>query len=335
MFFGAIPVSEAEGAILAHAVRHGDVTMKKGRVLTREDCALLQAAGVAAIVGARIGPDDVPEDEAAHRAAAALAGVGVRCDHPATGRVNLFAETAGILRINADIVDRFNAVDESLTFATLPDLKPVEAGEMIATTKVIPFAVPHRLLARALTDAAGPAISVSPFRAKRIAVISTTLPGLKPSIIAKTVQVLSKRLAKAQATIVMEAQCAHDETALQNALRGARQHHPDLIIVFGASAITDRRDVIPASLESEGGTIVQFGMPVDPGNLLLIGKLEGCDVLGAPGCARSPAENGFDWVLDRLLADVPVTAQDIRRMGVGGLLMEIVQRGHPRAGGEA
>ena len=94
--------------------------------------------------------------------------------------------------------------------------------------------------------------------------------------------------------------------------------------------------MIPASLEAAGGRIEHFGMPVDPGNLLLVGALtrDGVEipVLGAPGCARSPKENGFDWVLHRLLAGLPVTGADIRRMGVGGLLMEIVSRGQPRTG---
>ena len=105
------------------------------------------------------------------------------------------------------------------------------------------------------------------------------------------------------------------------------------MIVFGASAITDRRDVIPAALVAAGGEIEQFGMPVDPGNLLLIGRIAGKPFLGAPGCARSAKENGFDWVLQRMLADIPVSARDIRRMGSGGLLMEIVSRPQPRSGG--
>lgn len=335
MFFGSIPVAEADGAILAHAVRQGELVMKKGRVLSREDCLALTAAGVQSIIGARIETGDVPEDEAAYRAAEKLSGAGTRCDMPATGRVNLFANEAGILVVDAVRIDQFNAVDEALTCATLPHLKPVETGEMIGTVKIIPFAVPESLLMQAIHAAGGDAISVKPFRAKRVAVISTVLPGLKPSVVTKTVQVLEKRLAKAQASIVAHVQCAHDEHSLRDAMQAATAQAPDLVIIFGASAITDRRDVIPAALEGQGGTIVQFGMPVDPGNLLLIGRLGTFDVLGAPGCARSPAENGFDWVLDRLLADVPVTAQDIRRMGVGGLLMEIVQRGHPRVGGEA
>jgi molybdenum cofactor cytidylyltransferase len=101
--------------------------------------------------------------------------------------------------------------------------------------------------------------------------------------------------------------------------------------VFGASAIADRRDVIPAAVEAIGGRIEHFGMPVDPGNLLLIAKAHGRPVLGAPGCARSPKENGFDWVLMRLLAGLEVPREAITGMGVGGLLMEIVTRPQPRA----
>src|SRR5205823_6617820 len=104
----------------------------------------------------------------------------------------------------------------------------------------------------------------------------------------------------------------------------------DLILVFGASAITDRRDVIPAAITQAGGTVERFGMPVDPGNLLLTGKLGGADVIGLPGCARSPKINGFDFVLWRLAAGLPVGRDEIAGMGVGGLLMEIPTRPQPR-----
>ena len=105
----------------------------------------------------------------------------------------------------------------------------------------------------------------------------------------------------------------------------------ELVVVFGASAIADRRDVIPAAVEAIGGRIEHFGMPVDPGNLMLIGQARGQPILGAPGCARSPKENGFDWVLMRLLAGLPVSREDVTGLGVGGLLMEIVTRPQPRA----
>ena len=105
-------------------------------------------------------------------------------------------------------------------------------------------------------------------------------------------------------------------------------------MIHGASAILDRRDVIPAAIEAAGGRIDHFGMPVDPGNLLLLGRVAGRPVLGLPGCARSPKINGFDWVLERLVAQLPVGAAEIMRMGSGGLLAEIPSRPNRRPEGE-
>ena len=70
-----------------------------------------------------------------------------------------------------------------------------------------------------------------------------------------------------------------------------------LIIVVGASAIVDRRDIIPKAIEINGGSIDRLGMPVDPGNLLLLGHIGKVQIIGAPGCARSSKFNGFDNVL--------------------------------------
>ena len=116
------------------------------------------------------------------------------------------------------------------------------------------------------------------------------------------------------------AACRTSASALARALKEVLASGAELAIIFGASAIADRRDVIPAALEAVGGRIEHFGMPVDPGNLLLIGTAGEHPVLGAPGCARSPKENGFDWVLMRLLAGLSVPREDITGMGVGGLL---------------
>jgi molybdenum cofactor cytidylyltransferase len=171
---------------------------------------------------------------------------------------------------------------------------------------------------------------VAPYRIRKVGVVSTLLPGLAPKVIDKTLKVTQERLAPAGASIIRERRVAHEQGALATAIKELLDADAELVIVFGASAIADRRDVIPAAVEAIGGRIEHFGMPVDPGNLLLVGSARERPVLGAPGCARSPKENGFDWVLMRLLAGLPVPRETITGMGVGGLLMEIVTRPQPR-----
>jgi molybdenum cofactor cytidylyltransferase len=333
MKFGAVPVAQAEGGVAVHSIRQSGLVLKKGTLIGKPEIAALQAAGIAEIVVARIEPGDVSEDAAAAEIAAAVAGTGVRVDRAFTGRANLFAESAGVLVVDKDAIDRLNQVDESITFATLAAYKPVVAGEMIATVKIIPFAVAEaaRDAALAAAAAARPLVRVAPYRLRKIGVVSTMLPGLATKVIEKTLKVTAERLMPAGASIVAERRVAHDQGALAKAIEEVLGEGAELVLVFGASAIADRRDVIPAAVTTIGGRIAHFGMPVDPGNLLLIADVRGRPLLGAPGCARSPKENGFDWVLMRLLAGLKVPREAITGMGVGGLLMEIVTRPQPRA----
>jgi molybdenum cofactor cytidylyltransferase len=329
--FGSVPVAEARGAVLAHAVRRDGLVLKKGQIVTPEHQAALRAANIFEIVAARLDPGDVGEDEAARRLAARLSGDNLRSEGAFTGRVNLFADKAGLVVVDAAKIAGVNGVDEAITAATLAPFRAVAVGDMVATVKIIPFAVPGAALEAALAAAGTRAVGVAAFRPLRIGVVSTLLPGLKPSVVVKTLRILEDRLAPAGARIAREEKVAHEPMALARALL-AIAPHCDALLVYGASAITDRRDVIPAAVEAIGGRVDHFGMPVDPGNLLLLGALGELPIIGAPGCARSPKENGFDWVLQRVLAGIAVKPSDIMGMGVGGLLMEINSRPQPRLG---
>lgn len=332
MKFGPLAPKDALGATAVHSIRQGDLVLKKGTLIGDREVAALEAAGIAEIVVARIEAGDVSEDQAAADIATAVGGDGARTDRAFTGRCNLFAQAAGVLVVDKDAVDRLNRVDEAVTIATLAAFKPVVEGEMIATVKIIPFAVAGAARDRAVAEAikARPVIRIAPYTVRKVGIVSTLLPGLAPKVVDKTLKITAARLAPSGATIVAERRVPHEQEALARAIDEVRSAGAELVIVFGASAIADRRDVIPMAIEATGGTIEHFGMPVDPGNLMLIGRLRGQAVIGAPGCARSPKENGFDWVLMRLLAGLPVTRDDITGMGVGGLLMEIVTRPQPR-----
>jgi molybdenum cofactor cytidylyltransferase len=332
MKFGEVPVEEAAGAILVHSLRFGATALKKGRVLSAEDIAALAAAGVGEVTVVRLEPGDIREDQAADRVAAALAGPDIAGAPAFTGRANLFAETKGLLVFDRARLDRFNLVDEAVTLGTLPPYAVVEPRQMVATVKIIPFAVQEAAVAHCAEIAAedGGLLRVAAFRHLSVGLIQTRLPGLKETVLDKTREVTEGRLAALGCTLALERRCAHKSAALAPEV-GAAIADIDMLLIHGASAIVDRRDVIPAAIEAAGGTVDHFGMPVDPGNLLLLGHIGGKPVLGLPGCARSPKVNGFDWVLERLVAGLPVGRREIMSMGAGGLLAEIPVRGLKRA----
>jgi molybdenum cofactor cytidylyltransferase len=333
MEFGPVPIDASVGAILVHSVRAGGRRFRKGHLVSASDVPVFAQAGLATVTVARLAQDDVGEDAAAARIALALTGSGVRAGAAFTGRSNLYAEPSGLLIIDPERLDALNAVNEAITVATLPPFSRVEPGQMIATVKIIPFAVSRKTLDAALTILGSrQSLSVAPFSRRRIALISTVLPDTKPSILDKNRTALDTRLAGLGCEIVREIRVGHEEAELADALTQAVVSAPDVVLVFGARAISDRRDVVPAAIVRNAGRIVHFGMPVDPGNLLLLGEMGGLPVIGLPGCARSPKLNGFDFVLQRILAGVPVGPASISKMGVGGLLSEIPTRPQPRDG---
>lgn len=330
MRFGPVAVQDAAGAVLAHAIDVAGQTWKKGRRLSEADLQDAKTAGIASVIAARFDDGDVAEDEAAAALAATLSSSKIVARAPATGRVNLYAEQAGLFRADRHLVDRLNAVDPAITLATLIDGAVVQAGQLVATVKIIPFATSRISLQQAKTVGRdGALIALAPFAAKRVGLIQTLLPGTNAKMLDKTSEVTKRRLGRSSSRLTEEMRCAHEVEALTDAISTAAARS-ELVLVFGASAVSDPADVIPAAIRAAGGVVERVGMPVDPGNLLVLGSLGDVPVVGAPGCARSPKENGFDWVLDRLLAGISVTSDDIAGLGVGGLLAEIRSRPAPR-----
>lgn len=333
MKFGSIPVGEAEGAVLAHSVALGTSSFKKGRILSAADVQALQHSGIAEVFAARLSADDVPEDEAAASVSHRLGTGSLAVQAPFTGRANLHATAAGLAIIDTARLAALNALHESLTVATVAPFSVVEARQLVATVKVIPFAVARDVLHKAMALVGeAPLVRIEPFRAKHVGLLITRLPQTKPSLITKSEEMMRKRIEALGGTLKKVVITAHSIDGAREGVAALQAAGCSPVLMFGASAIVDRGDVVPAALVAAGGDVLHLGMPVDPGNLLMLGQLDDTPVVGVPTCARSPKLNGFDWVLQRLMADVPVRPADITAMGAGGLLSEIPTRPTPREG---
>ncbi len=330
MKFGPVPVAKAEGAILAHSLRLHSGVLRKGRVLEAEDLEKIATEGLSEIIVAQLAPMDVEENTAAARLARAIAPdpdtAHLRIADPFTGRVNLYAQRAGITVIDTDAVHALNKVNPLITLATPRPYARVAAGALVGTVKIISYAVSETDLNTACESAAG-ALRVQPATLPDATLILTDLPGAPDS--AKGEAAIASRLDALGVRLAETLRVPHTPEAVSAAIMCAKGA---LILILTASATSDPADVAPLGLTTAGGTLIHFGMPVDPGNLLFLGDHKTRPVIGLPGCARSPALNGADWVMERVLCGIPVASDDIAAMGVGGLLKEIRTRPQPREG---
>jgi len=333
MRFGPVPVAAARGGILAHSVRLPDGSvLHKGRTLDDDGVAALRRAGHSEVTVALLDASDVPEDEAARTVAQALAGPGTETGKPGTGRCNVLASLSGLVTLDPGRIRRVNEIHESVTVATLHADAPVRAGDLVATVKVIPYAVPGQVVT-ACSEVAregDPVLSVSAFRAATVALVQTTVGEASRDLDERAETVLRHRVERLGGRLEVTTRCAHQADEVARVLRAVLSGGHDLVLLMGGSAVCDRGDVFPLAVERAGGEILRLGIPVDPGNLLLLARLGDVPVLGVPGCARSPRRNGFDWILERVLAGRSPEEMDIPGMGVGGLLKEPPERPHPR-----
>ncbi len=328
MKFARIAVADGENAILAQPITVLGKKWKKGRELSRYDVEVLQSQGFDAIVAVRMQDDDVGEDAAAQAIARAISGSGLEVREAATGRCNLYARHRGLLHLRTERIHAINSVDEAFTVATVTDHTTVYAGQLVVSVKIIPFAVSRELLDQCIAEASFglPPVNVLKFRPMSIGLIQTRTDRFAEKLLEKGRLMLERKAELVESRIAAHDVCNHHEDAVAELIVEYVNRDLDLILLLGASAIQDRQDVIPKGIVIAGGRIEHFGMPVDPGNLLLKARYRKIDILGLPGCVRSPKRNGFDFVFERLAAGLEVLPQDIMRMGVGGIIPEPPKR---------
>ena len=329
-------LGDCEGLILAHRCVCSDGNLAKGTILDAVMLESLKADGIKTLICAKPDAGDIHEDVAADRLARALSPKELTFSRAATGRVNIRCDQRGIIRYDRDLIRGLNEVDEAITFALVQHNQLLEAGQMVATLKIIPFLVAEASLAKIEELLNGAvAFSFHPLRQCNVGLVQTQLAGQHHRLFSATKTVTQARLSRIGCHLVDSRICSHDRAAIADEIRLCIEAGAELVLICGGTAIMDREDEVPQSVLLVGGKIDQLGLAVDPGNLLMLGRfgddLGGGYVIGMPGCARSPKLNGLDWVLQLVLANIRLDRRELADMAAGGLLMEIASRPMPRA----
>jgi len=336
MKFEPVPLADAKGKILGHNIAgaNGQRMLRKGKPLTDDDLEKLRALGRLTVYVAEMEADDVDENRAARRVAEAICGPGLHITGVASGRANLLSDEMGILRIDVERLARLNECD-GITLATLMTHSPVHARQIVATVKIIPYAVPESVVSAAEAIGAGSRqiVRVDALPSLSVGMILSGSTSLHQRLISDF-DPLRERIEKLGSSVTRTDFVAlddeADEAALADMLKQQVSVGVRLILLAGETAIMDAHDIVPRAVERAGGTVESVGAPVDPGNLLMLAYIDDVPIVGAPGCARSRKTNIVDWILPRLLVGDRLTRRDIVELGHGGLLQDVRERGMPR-----
>jgi hypothetical protein len=336
MKFEPVPLSKAKGKILGHNIAgtNGQRLLRKGKPLTDEDLEKLRMLGRSSVYVAEIEPDDVDENKAARRVAEAICGSGLHITGVASGRANLLADAVGVLRIDIDRLMQINECN-GITLATLLTHSPTHPRQIVATVKIIPYAVPEATvsLVEAISNERDPIVRVDALPSRSVGMILSGSTSMHEKLLSDFAP-LRDRIEKLRSSVTRTDFVAlddeSDEAALAFMLKQQLASGVGMILLAGETAIMDAYDIVPRAVERAGGHVESVGAPVDPGNLLMLAYIGSVPVVGAPGCARSKKTNIVDWILPRLLIGDRLTRKDIVALGHGGLLQDISERGMPR-----
>jgi len=327
MIFGPVPTLQAKGNILAHSIVCSGRRLRKGMELEDAHIEQLCASGITEVTVAQLQDNDVHENQAAAELAKALvpdgSAAGLECTAAFTGRVNLVATGPGIVNLQVERLIALNSVDPMISFATVPNYQQMQKGGLVGTVKIISYAVDGEKL-RSACALGSAAIKILPPQLKTASLVVSQNANRNDD---KGISAIKTRLDALGITLEQVVTTEHEIDPMAKALGSLKS---ELLLILTSSATSDPNDTAPAAVRAAGGQVERFGIPVDPGNLLFLGRIQSRPVIGFPGCVRSPALNGADWVLSQIACGLSLNENSFAQMAIGGLLKEIPTRPQPR-----
>ena len=330
MFFGEIKTENSENSILSTSIildnNNLKIKIKKGTIINKKIISLFLENKINYVICAKLEEDDVNEDLAVCKISEKIINKrnsNLKLSKARQGRCNILSKINGLLKFDSQQLLSMNSITDQVGIASVKPYSLVKKDQIVASTKAIPFAINKSLLQK-IEKASFKCLQVLPFQKMNVHLIQTKNKNTPDKVLNKTVIVTKNRLLTLGLNNFIDKKSDHNVKSLSNNIRDSIEEDADIILVFGASAICDINDIIPQSLRDNKGTIIRLGMPVEPGNLMLLGQITKSNkiipFIGMPGCARSQKENGVDWILWRLFCGLGISNEDINHMGSGGLL---------------
>ena len=332
-----IRTEDAAGQVLCHDITQiipGEfkgARFKKGHIIQPEDIPVLLSIGKENLYVWEKKPGILHEDEAAALLYQADAGQNIHGTEPREGKIELIADCDGLLKIDRRALLAVNSTPQMM-IATIHGDLPVKKGAKLAGTRIIPLVIEQEKM-EAMQAAAGPKpiLNVLPFHQKKFAVITTGSEVFKGRIEDKFTPILEQKLAVYGCEMAFHKVCDDDPAGITAAILEAKAAGCELIFTTGGMSV-DPDDRTPLAIRNTGAEIITYGAPVLPGAMFLVSYLDGVPVCGLPGCVMYAKRTIFDLLLPRLLADDPITAEDIARLGEGGLCLGCAECHWPNCG---
>ncbi len=330
-----IKTVEAEGAVLCHDITQiikgvtQDVVFKKGHVIKKEDIPVLLSVGKDHIYIWENDEGMLHENEGAEILCSLCINDNMKRSEPKEGKINLFADCHGLLKINREALKAVNNFGQ-LMIASIHGNFPVVEGEKIAGTRIIPLVIEEEKMTKVqekVNSITGgkPIFEIKKFEGKKVGIVTTGnevfYGRIKDTFTPVVIDKISEFGGELFEHIVLE----DDDKKVTKAILELIEKGADMVICTGGMSV-DPDDKTPLAIKNTGANIISYGAPVLPGAMFLVSYYDNngktVPVMGLPGCVMYSKRTIFDLILPRVMADDMISAEDLAELGEGGLCLE-------------
>ena len=312
--------------ILAHSIIADGKKIRKGTMLSKKDLAVLKKAGFKKIYVFKKSLNDIEENDAANKIAKYLSDNNVICKKAVNGRADLYSKVNGMVYFDKKKLTSVNFKNSDIAISMLKVESIVKKNQLIGNIKILPYAINKKKLNRILSNEnLFKFINVKKNQLNRIALIISG-NDLNKKVKNKVIDAINIRLKEFNIKLYKILYSKHTIDSLKSNINLIKKYNIELALIYGSTSIVDINDIIPKSIKALNGKIISFGLPTDPGNLLLFGELNSIKVIGVPGCAKSLIRNGFDLVLEKVCFGLKVNKKVIAEMSNGGLFKTQIKK---------